>query len=101
MVNQPFCIVQRGYKWKHLCLPCFGKEPIKTGPLRRIFLFLEVFGLDKKDVERLVQNAAKDGRLSCEKAHQLADEHGLDLKEVGEAADKLKIKIYACQLGCF
>jgi len=80
--------------------PLFWKGANNNRPLRRIF-FLEVFGLDKKTVERLVQNAAKDGRLSCEKAHQLADEHGLNLKEVGEAADILKIKIYACQLGCF
>ncbi|MBO8169258.1 MAG: hypothetical protein H0Z35_08750 [Thermoanaerobacteraceae bacterium] len=55
----------------------------------------------KKDVEKIVAEAAENGRLSCARAHELAKEHGISLKEIGEAADKLQIKIFACQLGCF
>jgi hypothetical protein len=48
-----------------------------------------------------VQAAAEDGRISCEKAHELANELGVPLALVGRALDLAKIKITRCQLGCF
>jgi hypothetical protein len=48
-----------------------------------------------------IRAAEKDGRLSCEKAHELAKELNVSLRELGALCDELKIKITACQLGCF
>lgn len=48
-----------------------------------------------------VREAAKDGRISCTKAHKLGEELGVPLRMIGAAADELGIKIKDCQLGCF
>ena len=41
------------------------------------------------------------GKISCAECHKIAEELEVSLKEVGQAADELKIKITSCQLGCF
>ncbi|HHX50713.1 MAG TPA: hypothetical protein GX711_04675 [Clostridia bacterium] len=48
-----------------------------------------------------VKKASVDGKLSCTKARQLAAELGVPVRKIGEAADTAKIKIFACELGCF
>lgn len=48
-----------------------------------------------------VREAAKDGRLSCTMARKLAEELNVPPARVGEACNQLKIKIQACELGCF
>lgn len=42
-----------------------------------------------------------EGRLLCAVAFRLEKELGVSLKEIGDTANKLKIKIANCQLGCF
>lgn len=48
-----------------------------------------------------VKQAARDNRLSCTQARRLADELKVTPKVIGDACDALKIKIKACELGCF
>lgn len=48
-----------------------------------------------------VRQSAEDGRISCERAHELARELDVSLETVGRALDLEKIKIKKCQLGCF
>lgn len=48
-----------------------------------------------------VKEAAEDGRLSCPRARKLAEELNATPQEIGEACNQLKIKLYACELGCF
>jgi hypothetical protein len=48
-----------------------------------------------------IQMASVNNRLSCEKAHELAKELNTSLPEIGRLCNELKIKIAACQLGCF
>ena len=48
-----------------------------------------------------VISAAKNGLLSCTKAHQLAQETGFSPAEVGRAADLLELRLTGCQLGLF
>lgn len=55
----------------------------------------------RQEVLKAVEEAAQEGRLTCERAHQLAAALGVPLIEVGRAADLLGIKIRSCQLGCF
>lgn len=45
--------------------------------------------------------ASVNNRLNCEKAHELAKELNTSLQEIGALCNELKIKIAACQLGCF
>lgn len=48
-----------------------------------------------------VREAAVDSRLTCARARELAKELEVNPLVIGQAADELKIKIKACQLGCF
>ncbi|MDI6889340.1 MAG: hypothetical protein QMC83_00145 [Thermodesulfovibrionales bacterium] len=51
-------------------------------------------------VEEVKKKAVK-GKLPCPTARMIAEELGVSYKAVGEAADKLNVKITDCQLGCF
>jgi hypothetical protein len=55
----------------------------------------------KKEIKEKIMNNTKNGKLSCAAARKIAEELGIPYKEVGAAADQLKIKISNCQLGCF
>jgi hypothetical protein len=48
-----------------------------------------------------IQMATENNRLSCETAHELAKKLNISLQEIGALCNELKIKIAACQLGCF
>ncbi len=52
-------------------------------------------------IEQRLKESARDERLSCTLARKIAEELDVPYKEVGEAADRLKIKIKNCELGCF
>ncbi len=57
--------------------------------------------MTREQVVQALLAAAEDRRLSCERAHELARLSGLSLREIGALCNELKIKITACQLGCF
>ena len=42
-----------------------------------------------------------NGRLPCAAAFRLGGELGVSMKEIGDVANRLKIKVASCQLGCF
>lgn len=44
---------------------------------------------------------ARDNRISCTEAREIAAEFDISVRAVGDLANELKIKIYACELGCF
>jgi hypothetical protein len=48
-----------------------------------------------------VTRAADDGRLTCEKAHELGKQLDVPLKEIGVVCNELNIRVKDCQLGCF
>ncbi len=52
-------------------------------------------------LEEKVVSSLVDDRLPCAVAFKIAKELKVSLREVGEAADKLGIRIVSCQLGCF
>lgn len=54
-----------------------------------------------EEIKDAVRRAAVEGKLSCTRARRLAEELGVPPREIGRAADELKIKIKACELGCF
>ncbi len=59
--------------------------------------------IDKKVLQAVQEASAAnaDGRLSCGQAWAVAEQLQVPRKVIGEAANQLKIKIKACQLGCF
>ncbi|MFC1981683.1 hypothetical protein ACFLVN_05545, partial [Chloroflexota bacterium] len=54
-----------------------------------------------QEVAERVSNSLVDGGLPCSAAHDLGRELEVNLKEIGDAATKVKIKIIDCQLNCF
>lgn len=48
-----------------------------------------------------IKKASAGNRLTCEKAHELSEILKVPLQEIGVLCNELKIKISACQLGCF
>ncbi len=57
--------------------------------------------MENGELKRKLQEAGKDGRISCTAARKLAGECGVPVKEIGKLCDELKIKIHSCELGCF
>jgi len=53
------------------------------------------------EIKQAVLRVAKNGRISCAEARRIAGELGVPVKLIGRVADELKIKIFACELGCF
>jgi len=57
--------------------------------------------ISKEQLNEAVRKAAQEGRLTCEKAHDLGRKLGVPLEDIGKVCNELQIKIQACQLGCF
>ncbi|MFC2066528.1 hypothetical protein ACFLUO_05655 [Chloroflexota bacterium] len=53
------------------------------------------------ELEEKIKSVLVNGKLSCAVAFKIAKELKVSPGEVGEAANKLSIKICSCQLGCF
>jgi len=53
------------------------------------------------ELELRLQRASRGNRILCSSALAIAASLGIPPREVGKTADKLKIKISRCQLGCF
>jgi hypothetical protein len=57
------------------------------------------------DIDRAVENEMRaslvNGKLPCAVAFQIARKLKVSPRQVGDAANRLKIKISSCQLGCF
>ena len=57
--------------------------------------------VSKEKLIASVKKASGDGRLTCEKAHELGKDLDVPLQEIGAVCNELNIKIKDCQLGCF
>ncbi len=60
----------------------------------------EVKSLDRT-LEEEIRASLIDGRLPCAVAFKIARKLKVSPRQVGDAANKLSIKIASCQLGCF
>ena len=61
----------------------------------------EVINMDNKALEEEIKASLVEGKLPCAVAFKIAKKLKVAPKEVGDAANRLKIKISSCQLGCF
>lgn len=57
--------------------------------------------MTREEIVEAIRLASVNNRLSCEKAHELAGELNMSLQDIGAICNEQKIKIAACQLGCF
>jgi hypothetical protein len=57
--------------------------------------------MERKQVLEKVNAATEDGKITCPRALAIARETGISPKELGDLLDEMKVKIDACQLGCF
>ncbi|HSA77426.1 MAG TPA: hypothetical protein VLG72_01025 [Nitrospirota bacterium] len=57
--------------------------------------------MTREKIIEAIRKASINNRLTCEKAHTLAAELKVPLKAIGALCNELKIKIAACELGCF
>jgi hypothetical protein len=57
--------------------------------------------MDNKALEEELKASLVEGKLPCAVAFRIAKKLKVSPKEVGDAANELKIKISSCQLGCF
>jgi hypothetical protein len=57
--------------------------------------------MDNKALEDEVKASLVNGKLPCAVAFKIAKKLNVAPKDVGNAANELKIKIASCQLGCF
>ncbi len=52
-------------------------------------------------IKNKLMKVAKNGKLTCTEAHQLAEAEGVSLVTIGKVATAVGVKICDCQLGCF
>lgn len=57
--------------------------------------------MEAKELTLKLKELAPAGKISCVEARQLAEKMGIHYSEVGKACNEAKIKIFACELGCF
>ena len=55
----------------------------------------------KKELEENIQGSLINGKLPCAAAFKIAKQLKIGIKEVGEACNKLNLRVSSCQLGCF
>lgn len=55
----------------------------------------------KKELRSFVKKKAINGKITCATLRKIAEKLGVPYKDAGETANKLKIKIKDCDLGCF
>ncbi len=57
--------------------------------------------MDLEQVKKAVEQAAKNGVLTCPEARALAEKLGVAYSLVGKACNESGVKLRACELGCF
>lgn len=57
--------------------------------------------MEAKELTLKLKEIAPEGKISCAAARHLAEEMGIPYSELGKACNEAKIKIFACELGCF
>lgn len=56
---------------------------------------------NNEQLQKELTRLSPDGKISCTVARKLAADLGISPQKVGETCNEMKIKICACELGCF
>jgi len=57
--------------------------------------------MNREEMEKIILEKAKDGKLPCAVCFKMAEDFGISKREMGRILNEMKIKIVQCQLGCF
>lgn len=57
--------------------------------------------LEKSELLKILMESSPQKKISCSDARRLAEDLGIETRELGELCDEAGIKIFACELGCF
>jgi len=57
--------------------------------------------MDRKKLEEVIKEKAKDGKIPCAVCFKIADDLEIPKKDLTKVLNEMKIKISQCQLGCF
>jgi hypothetical protein len=57
--------------------------------------------MERDQVIEAIKERAKDGRLPCAVCFQIAKEHNIPKRELGQLLNELGIKVIQCQMGLF
>lgn len=57
--------------------------------------------MNENELKALIMKKQANGKISCKVAFDIAEESGASKGEIGELLNEMRIKIRACQLGCF
>ena len=57
--------------------------------------------MKEEEIIAKLNEAARDGKISCTLAQKIAIENKISMKQMGNLLNQIKIKITQCQLGCF
>lgn len=57
--------------------------------------------MEREKIKEILSQKAPQKKLPCKLAFEISKEFNISLKEIGEVANELSIKITNCQLGCF
>lgn len=57
--------------------------------------------METSQVKSLILEKAVNNKISCRQAFEIADQAGWTKNKLGDLLNEMKIKIGACQLGCF
>ena len=57
--------------------------------------------MESKKVEKIFLEEGIDREITCPQAFHIAEKHKITKSEISEYCNSHKIKIKACQLGCF
>ncbi len=62
-----------------------------------------IYNMTEKNslLDKEIFNRVTDNELSCVAAFEIAEKLNVPAKDIGEAADRLKIRLVKCQLGLF
>lgn len=71
-----------------------------AGAVQGIITLMETIEKNK-EIDRLLKEKSVDGKISCTQARKIAEDLDVPYGHIGSAANKLKIKIKSCELGCF
>jgi hypothetical protein len=56
---------------------------------------------NREQVIARLEEAARDGLISCAAARKVAEDMQVPYRMIGTLCDELNLKIKACELGCF
>lgn len=58
--------------------------------------------VDKEEIaRRILEVSGEQKQISCTECRSISLELGVGMDLIGRLCDEMKIRIYACELGCF